>query len=227
MATPQVRLSSQDRRQQILRVAQELFARQGYQGTTTRQIAEQAGVTEALIFRHFPSKEDLYWTLLDEKCRAGGGQERLAELLGRSGRQSEEEIFAAVAADILERRERDSDLVRLLLFSALENHRLSTRFFRTHVAERYELLAEYIRAGIAAGRFRKMDPQLAARSFLGMVFYHYLVQDIFGGRRFREFDRKEVCATLARIWLRGMVQDRVSGRNGRRVRNPKPASIVQ
>ena len=43
-----------------MQVAMELFARQGYQGTTTRQISERAHVNEALIFRHFPRKEDLY-----------------------------------------------------------------------------------------------------------------------------------------------------------------------
>ena len=43
--------------------AKELFARQGFEGTTTRQIAERARVNEAIIFRHFPSKEDLYWAI--------------------------------------------------------------------------------------------------------------------------------------------------------------------
>ena len=54
-----LRLSAQDRRQQIMTIAVGLFARKGYQGTTTREIAEGAGVNEALLFRHFPSKENL------------------------------------------------------------------------------------------------------------------------------------------------------------------------
>ena len=61
-----VRLSSLDRRRQILRAASGIFARKGYRGTTTREIAESAGINEALLFRHFPSKEKLYWTLIEE-----------------------------------------------------------------------------------------------------------------------------------------------------------------
>ena len=54
MATSQTRYSSADRREQILGVATGLFAQQGFRGTTTKLIADRAGVTEALIFRHFP-----------------------------------------------------------------------------------------------------------------------------------------------------------------------------
>jgi len=57
MATAQVRYKAADRKVQIIEVATRLFARQGFQGTTTKQIAEHAGVTEALIFRHFGTKE--------------------------------------------------------------------------------------------------------------------------------------------------------------------------
>jgi AcrR family transcriptional regulator len=55
MSTSQVRIPAEERRQQILELATELFARQGYQGTTTRQIAQQVHVNEAIIFRHFPT----------------------------------------------------------------------------------------------------------------------------------------------------------------------------
>ena len=77
MATTQVRFSAADRRQQILDVATELFAAQGFQGTTTRQIAERSRVTEALIFRHFPGKEELYWAVIERKIRAAGPAARI------------------------------------------------------------------------------------------------------------------------------------------------------
>ncbi|HJY85433.1 MAG TPA: TetR/AcrR family transcriptional regulator C-terminal domain-containing protein, partial [Candidatus Acidoferrales bacterium] len=121
----------------------------------------------------------------------------------------EQEALAAVAEDILRRNTEDPTLGRLLLFSALENHRLSHRFFRTHVARYYEALARHIRQGIRAGRFRRVDPLVAARGFLGMVVYHFLIQELFGGRRYQKFDTGLVCRTLAEIWLEGM---RVSGK---------------
>ena len=92
-----------------------------------------------------------------------------------------------------------------MLYSALENHRLSHRFFRKYVAESYEVLAEHIRGRIAQGAFRPLDPLLAARGFLGMVIYHSWVQELFGGKRYQNFSVQQVSATLAEVWLHGML----------------------
>ncbi|MGH9580874.1 MAG: TetR/AcrR family transcriptional regulator [Terriglobales bacterium] len=204
MARKNHRVSARDRRRQFLKVAGHLFARQGYQGTTTRQIAERAHVNEALIFRHFRTKEALYWALLEDQCQPADTQRLLRERL-REG-SDDREIFASIAEDILRRNTRDTTRSRLLLFSALENHRLAGRFFRTHIADYYNALAEHIARRVRQGRFRPVDPLLAARGFLGMVVYHFLIQELFGGRRYQRFSLRKVSQTLSDIWLEGMVE---------------------
>jgi len=204
MTTAQLRFTAAGRREQILSVATRLFARQGFQGTTTKQIAEHAGVTEALIFRHFPSKESLYWAVIQGKITGASPRDRMRERLNAGG--TDAETLAGLAAEILERRSKDQTLSRLLLYSALENHRLSQRFFRNHIAGYYDVLAEYIRRRVGEGTFREVDPLLAARGFLGMVIYHSWVQELFGGKRFQEFSVEQVSKTLVDIWLQGMLQ---------------------
>ncbi len=54
------RLSGQERRAAIIRAVRKVFVEKGFRGTTTRELAEAAGVSEALLFKHFPSKEALY-----------------------------------------------------------------------------------------------------------------------------------------------------------------------
>ncbi len=201
--TANARIRGADRRSQILEVAKELFSRQGFDGTTTRQIAHRAKVNEAIIFRHFPTKQDLYWEVIEHECKIRGVAESLQSRLN-SG-DSDYEIFAGIAEDTLRRREKDSGLTRLLLYSALEDHKLSYRFFQTRVASYYEALSEYIRKHIAAGVFRPVDPLLAARAFVGMVVYHSLIQELYGGKRYQNFDIREVSATITDIWLGGML----------------------
>jgi AcrR family transcriptional regulator len=60
------RLSGEQRRAQLLRVASHLFARQGFSSTTMDEVAEQAGVTKPLLYQHFDSKKALYVELVDE-----------------------------------------------------------------------------------------------------------------------------------------------------------------
>ena len=62
-----------DRRQEILMAAMELFAKKGFRGTTTRDLASEADVNEAIIFRHFATKQELYATLLDYKAHSRAG----------------------------------------------------------------------------------------------------------------------------------------------------------
>lgn len=205
MATANVRINAEYRRQQILERATELFASQGFEGTTTREIAEAAGVNEAIIFRHFPTKDELYWEVIETKCREGQGRARIQERIRAGGTHAQ--VFRSIAEDFFVRRENDPDLGRLLLFTALENHKLSSRIFRTHIAEIYEEVADYIRAEIEAGRFRRVDPLLAARAFFGMLVYHFLIQELFGGKKYQKLDMHEVADTLTDIWLRGMAAD--------------------
>ena len=196
------RLTSSDRKKQILEVATELFGRHGFDGVTTRQIADGAGITEAMVFRHFATKDDLYWEVLSAKSAPDEVKKRLEERLEQD--VEPREIFTAIARYVLSRNMQDPTKSRLLLFSALENHRLSQRFFKTYMSEWYELLAAYIRRQMEEGRFRKGDPLLAARGFVGMVFHHYLVQELFGGGRYQSYDIEEVAQTMADLWLNGI-----------------------
>ncbi len=63
------RMRAQDRRRQLLEVAADLFAKHGYRGTTTARLAEAAGITEPILYRHFDNKLDLFVTLIDEVGR--------------------------------------------------------------------------------------------------------------------------------------------------------------
>ncbi len=195
------RISAEHRRQQILEVAMRLFARRGFDGVTTRQIAKRAGVTEALIFRHFPRKQDLYWAVIEYKCSARH-TDAIYQKLETNG--NDLATLSLLAEELLRRMSEDQTLFRLLLFSALEQHSLSRRFFRTHIAERYEILAAYIRRRIREGAFHRTNPLLAARGFFGMVVYHILIQELFGGKHEQQFDIREVSASLAATWLDGM-----------------------
>jgi TetR/AcrR family transcriptional regulator len=220
MATAPLRYSAADRRQQILDAALALFARRGFQGTTTRQIADAARVNEAIIFRHFPSKEDLYWAVLQRECENDGGIGTVRQELQASSSHVRE-VFTRMARQILERRSRDATLSRLLLFSGLESHRLSRRFFRTYMAEYFQELASHIRTGIEAGRFRAVDPMLAARGFVGMIVYHAWVQELFASGDGQSFDNTEVARSLTDIWLSGILpaEQRAPGRAAKSSRN--------
>jgi AcrR family transcriptional regulator len=70
VSTPRPRLTADERRLQILNTAAEVFAANGLESARTREIAKACGVNEALLYKHFPSKKDLFCeaiTLLFER----------------------------------------------------------------------------------------------------------------------------------------------------------------
>src|SRR5437879_11893291 len=75
------RLSAEQRREAIVRAALPLFARKGFANTTTRELADAAGVSEALIYKNFPSKESLYAEIQNTGCKdKDSGLEKLGNL---------------------------------------------------------------------------------------------------------------------------------------------------
>jgi AcrR family transcriptional regulator len=62
------KLSSEERRAAILKAVGRVFAEKGFHGTTTRELAKAAGVSEALLFKHFPNKEALFSAMKTACC---------------------------------------------------------------------------------------------------------------------------------------------------------------
>src|SRR5436309_197657 len=75
------KLSGEERREAIIMAVRKVFAAKGFHGTTTRELAEAAGVSEALLFKHFPSKESLY-AAMQMSCSAEQAPAEIKKLLG-------------------------------------------------------------------------------------------------------------------------------------------------
>jgi|ERR1044071_6260406 AcrR family transcriptional regulator len=206
-----MRLPASDRKNQLLGIAMKLFSEQGFDGTSTREIAEAAGVNEALIFRHFRTKEDLFWTVLSDRVERRGRNRRIHELLQSKGNLRE--VLVALAETLLDRTEEDAAVTRLLFYSALRNRELSERFFQTYGQEKFEMLADRIRIGIRGGGLRIANPVVAARSFLGMIVYHYLVEEVFGVSHTPGLSTHDLAQELVDIFLDGISANRSMNKN--------------
>lgn len=168
--------SAQERQASIIAAAASLFAQKGFNGTTTREIAKTAGISEALLFRYFPTKRALYAAILAEKVQLS---QLMLTVEEAAKKRDDARVFALIASFRIHRGA-DPTLLRLLLFSALEGHELSDMFFRNRHRVFYEYLAGYIARRTREGAFRRVDPLLAAQSFIGMIAYHRLLHEIFG-----------------------------------------------
>ncbi|HEY3196523.1 MAG TPA: TetR/AcrR family transcriptional regulator [Nitrospirales bacterium] len=169
------RTSARERQASIIFAAAELFAAKGFNGTTTREIAKTAGISEALVFKYFPTKRALYAAILAEKVQIS---QLMDNVEAAAEKRDDARVFTLVARFRIHRGA-DPSLLRLLLFSALEGHELSDMFFRKRHRVFYEYLAGYIRRRCQEGAFRCLDPLLAAQAFVGMIVYHRILHEIF------------------------------------------------
>jgi hypothetical protein len=75
------RMTGEERKAAIVKAVLPLFAKQGFASTTTRELADAAGVSEALLYKHFPSKESLYAAIQSSGCKGcDPGLEKLTTL---------------------------------------------------------------------------------------------------------------------------------------------------
>ncbi len=200
-------MAAEDRRQQILDVAIRLFSQKGFRGTTTKEIALAAGVNEAIIFRHFATKGDLYTAIMDQKCSSTHIQVLEQVLQEAMSRSNDQQVFEAIAFHILEFHEHDDTAMRVLLYSALEGHELAEMVFRTQAANIFRRLAAYVKQRIADGAFRRVDPMTAVRAFFGMVVYHAQINKFFGcdGRELLNITNRQAAGRFTDLFLAGVV----------------------
>ncbi len=198
------KMPNQERREQIIQGAMRLFAHKGFRGTTTRAIAQSLGISEALMFKYFPSKEALYRAIIEKRT------ERAEEMLfPREVIQANDDgqVLRAIAKNLIERNAQDPNFMRLLHFSALEGHELARIFFTNHAQKKIKLLARYIEQRMKEGVFRQTSPELAALGFWGMIIHYMQVQELFKLKHWQRFSSTEVVETFVQIFLQGLKVD--------------------
>jgi AcrR family transcriptional regulator len=195
------RLSAFQRREQILTQASRIFAQKGFRGTTTREIARAAGISEALMFKHFPSKASLYRAIIQRRM---GSSEEIYFPKEYVQAKDDRQVFRSIASYLIRKNTEDPAFMRQLMYSALEGHELARYFFEHYAMERTRLLSEYIEARIREMGYRKVPPLLAARAFIGMIIHYAMAQEVYGMKKLFHFPEEQVVDTFVDIFLEGL-----------------------
>ena len=205
VAPAATRMAAEDRRHQILHVAVTLFSQRGFGGTTTKEIAQAAGVSEAMVFRHYATKQELYSAILDHKA-CSGDRMNPEELVAEALKQKDDRaVFERLAFGALEHHETDPEFQRLLLHSALEKHELAEMFFEKFLRRVYELLGGYISERQRDGAMIKIDPAIIVRAFIGMIIHHSLNNNLWDPeRRLLNISNQEAARQFTDILLNGI-----------------------
>lgn len=208
---PAARMKGDERREQILEAAVNLFAKRGFSGTTTKQIAQAAGVSEAMVFRHFETKEALYGAIIDRQvCQSSSGDHCFPwenDAVLRTAIESKDDfsVFYLIGLRALEKHQSDVEFMRLLFFSALEEHDLAERFFNEFVATVYDFIGGYIKQRQLDGAMRDVKPKVAVRAFIGMLIHHSLNNILWDkNRRLLKISNDEAARNFAEILLKGI-----------------------
>lgn len=163
-ATPRARSpSGAARRDQIVRIAANLFGEKGYDGTSLRDIAEASGITKAALYYHFPDKERLYEDVV--VTRLGALIDAVREAIARSDDPVEKIRLFMIASAQRAERDRSGWIASSNIFWSL----VTTTHGKGIVELRDEfehLLRDLIVEAIKQKRFRLVDPAILGRLLL-------------------------------------------------------------
>ena len=195
------RMSSEERRRQIIDAATELFSQAGYEKVTVRQIAEACHVTEPALYRYFKSKDNIFEAvILALKSRL----DLDALFTGLKDETEIESVLRGLALFIVRTYGRHQELQRLLFLSSLKKHPLARTAFRELRQPYVEFLVGKLRELIKAGKIRDVHPVITARCFVGMVMECALGMHLWKEYQVSSYEPERVVDNNVPIYARGL-----------------------
>jgi AcrR family transcriptional regulator len=188
-------------REKILGTALKLFSERGYLGTTTKEIATLAGITETTLFRHFPSKEVIF----EEVLKRYSFLQKLKELLPQVEDLSADKAFTLLGKAFLERLRERKPLITIL-HSELNLYPKQVRnAFQSIVSAIKSEFSWYPFTLKERGEPREdVHPEIAGQALLGMIFSYFLLKDIKGVPVCENFSEEDILKEYIQIFLKGV-----------------------
>jgi AcrR family transcriptional regulator len=197
-----VRLTSDQRRQQITESARTIFVAHGLAGARTRDIAAEAGINEAMLYRHFKSKEELY-----EAAVAGPLGEAVAALVATSG-EPPAEFDASGAAmkertslflrDLLRIMEDFGPLLGVALFGEVG---AAQTYYADRIAPTLNTVQQVIAINLQSWMHRDFDVEMVVHTAFGAAWFHATAARLAG----KQLDVDAVADQLTSLFIDGLM----------------------
>ena len=192
--------SETETKKRILQAAQKLFARSGYDGTTTRELATAAGVAEGTLFRHFDNKKAILIQVATE-----GWVELLTDLLTELSEMGSYKAVAQVMRRRMLNIRENSDMMRVCFLEAQFHPDLRDKI-QLEVIGKMSIVAEaFFETAMEKGVYRKMNPKIVAQVFLGMFAVAGFSQNTIMEPNASPQEMQEMAEGLADIFLNGVL----------------------
>ena len=197
------RLSGEDRRAQIIDVALTLFAEKGFASTRTHEIAQAAGISEALIFQHFKTKDELIREALAVLFHPHPVSGELVSFQEQT--DDEALFFRTIALHVIKHNREDPRIFKLAMYSSLESGNFG-ELTRNDTAgpALLDLVTDYVRRKVGSGEFVRLNPDIVARLFVETVFMFMADQSAAITGPVLPYPDEDVVDTLVAVFLRGL-----------------------
>lgn len=208
------RMSAAERKQAIAMAVMPVFAKQGFDGTTTKSMAAAAGVSEALLYRHFPSKESLYHFIQEQICETNSAIEEFVTGLEPNSASLVKMVYLIhqIIVPDAHRRMPGGIVPRLLVQSLLQDGEFTRSFHESRFDRMVPYMEEAAEVAIAKGELVPGPLSGAERQW----FPHHLAVSLklssLPSKRVFDYDSKANERLHHAVWfcLRGIgLKDRV------------------
>jgi AcrR family transcriptional regulator len=192
--------SESETRTRILKSALRLFSRQGYDGTTTRDLAEAANIAEGTLFRHFPNKKAILIEVATQ-----GWVEILTDLLTElSGMESYKAVAHVMKHRMMHLHE-NADMLRVCFMEAQFHPDLRDHIQTEVIAKMTDVAEAFFETAMDQGIYRRMDAKMVARVFLGMFAIAGFSQSTIMAPGAAATEMHSMADGLADIFLHGVL----------------------
>ena len=187
-----------DRREDILQASLHLFAEKGFHGTSMRDIAREAEITEGLIYHYFESKRDLFRAIIDEYSFLP-----LLRTLPELAEQLDlRALLIVLARGFFDVLKQNTELARLLLQEVQVFPEEKEAFFADAVNESIMELARILEARMNDRARAQVDPQVSARIFFNSLLAFFVEQEILGGKHMLPADEATYVEHLVDMFVK-------------------------
>jgi AcrR family transcriptional regulator len=190
----------QDTRSKILATARHLFARRGYDGTTTKELAENAGIAEGTLFRHFSNKKAILVEVATQ-----GWVELLTDLLMELSEMANYEAIAQVIYKRMLHLGKNYEVMRICFMEVQFHSDLQEKIQKEVVAKMTDVAEAFFQTAIDRGVYRPLNAKVVAQVFLGMFVIAGFSHDTLLQPEANHQDMRDMAEGLADIFLNGVL----------------------